>query len=101
MSFRFRPEMFKDLPDVELHRTEEVIAHEANRLLDEHVKTLPEVTMRARLWDIQEIKPKECEHKPNPWGMSMQYDEDTKTSHATCLCHCCGKRLVAEWKEAE
>lgn len=133
MSFRFKPEDFHGIlgPQDDNGKVvgiwiDNAVAAVANRLLDEHVKTLPEVfaptldgyepltwrpslsssqlpiKMRARLWGVEEIKPeKKCEHKPNPWGMSMQYDEETKTSHATCLCHGCGKRLVAKWEPVE
>lgn len=121
MSFRFKPEDFEDLPDVELVRTEEVIAREANRLLDEHVETLPEVfgelikdgkdinevgwsetqldsdRSRARLWDIQEITPAKCEHNNKlqiSTAQSLLFWNEAQ-------CSDCGKRLKAKWEPVE
>lgn len=93
MIFRFKPEHFEhpnQLFDKDQHGVFRIMpeeaSHTANRLLDAHVATLPEVfgiqdgsdnlwhfqdlksvsphpsTHRARLWGIEEIKPNKCEH---------------------------------------
>lgn len=50
---------------------------------------------RANLFGIQEIAQKKCEH--NSPSIKFQW---TRAGHET-TCSDCGKRLVAEWKEAE
>lgn len=117
MSFRFKPEHFTYLTCCEAFHPEEM-AHQTNKLLDEHVKTLPEVfgdgdtptcpqiwttyerdrTQRhhARLWGVEEIKRERC------IGHVPQYLCDKYgTAFHEAVCKDCGTRLVAEWREAE
>lgn len=123
MRFRFKPEDFHQLFHIMYATTTGVspedFAHEANRLLDEYVKTLPEVhahaipgspfpdynwftefqsqdTHRARLWDVQEIKPKKCQHEAECKSLLTSLPPQP-----VYTCRHCGKRLVAEWREVE
>ncbi len=57
-------------------------------------------THQARLVCIEEIKPKECEHKPlvnydpGRFGLIIEYRSDMK-------CHQCGKRIKVTFEECE
>ena len=119
MNFRFKPEDFAEdklfggysdrsmSNDVQKAR-EKQYAEIANRLLDEYVIRLPEVynhrgsgqgwstrterndTHRARLWDMQELRPTVCEHEPSPVA---------EMTNQEYVCRHCGKRLKATWTE--
>lgn len=115
MSFRFKPEDFRHLECCDSFFPGEV-ATTANQLLDAHIATLPEVknqcgiwysnvdpvgtTHRARLWGVEEIKQKKCEHRPSYTGISTFISEGTKGPSVEGDCARCGKRLVAKWEEA-
>ncbi len=124
MSFRFKPEMFEGTYGHFQKELHEKYCEIANRLLDEYVKTLPEVVTesssvvlgewvvngdrrysalgrwRARLWDIQEIAPKKCEH------VSIEKYESTRPGRQDFVgyagvCHKCGVKLKPiGWEEA-
>lgn len=115
MSFKFNPDSFDGF-DAKLAIA---FCTVANRLLDEHIKNLPQIystithailnkvaygdwghyprdgdTVTARAWDIQEIKSPGCEHDPfhdAKGSLSFQYP---------LQCAKCGKRLVGKWEEA-
>lgn len=116
--FRFKPEHFAHVTCCDYHGDER-ISHEANRLLDEHVKTLPEVygtpsnefagmqwdrrilnglngTHRARLWNVEPIK--KCEHRVTVSTSTIwkRVEVDAFMSE----CDLCGKDMVATWSEA-
>lgn len=122
MSFRFKPEDFSYGAggNTGNHLTTEYAAMQANYLLDKYVMSLPEVfgtlqnagneyaecwkfeegqevtdTHRARLWDIQEIKPKKCDHEAECKSMLTSLPPQP-----VYTCRHCGKRLVARWEEA-
>ena len=102
MKFRFTHFMFSSLP---ITRERDIMlpskaADCANAALDEHLKLLPRVygntrqldvvpaptasdTHAALLWDLEELKPKECEHVA-----LSQYGHKGKFS-----CNDCGKVL--------
>lgn len=129
MSFEFTPDNFDDLRRSgaiqELTSAQRAyVSMRANRLLDEHVATLPEVfnkrdsavgwrsvlnsesdvTHTARLWGIQKIAPKKCEHEgvvqlePN---FDRRIPKSERKMIQTYACKKCGKNLVARWEEAE
>lgn len=127
MSFRFRPEHFEILYMRhvwrEMPNTPELYATQANYLLDKHVATLPEIggridlqfgtpsvwtplghdedqVMRARLWGVEEIKPKKCEHG-RLRTLTCKHTGDETAYGAEAICDHCGKRLVAKWEEAD
>ena len=102
MKFRFTPEMFRSLDSLANNTS----AIEANAALDEHLKGLVKVhseidqktwtvfngyctTHTAVLFDIEELKPKECEHVA-----LSQYGHKGKFS-----CNDCGK--ILEYKLVE
>lgn len=125
MSFRFKPEDFQnqisDYPTKTYRSASHTEAADiANQLLDAHIATLPEVkgwnqdddlntviwfpkknadyqsTHRARLWGLEEIKQKKCEHPM----MNVFLDPQSRL-HREAKCMDCGKRLVAKWEEAD
>jgi len=122
MTFRFKPEDFEDCRNnfMGALTVTEIIA-KANRLLEEHVKTLPVVTScgtqtewskngitygadthRARLWCVEEIKPKKCEHD---FEVSSQHIVNPPRDRASIhemriVCPKCNRRLQPKW-EAE
>lgn len=123
MSFRFKPEDFL-LKDLTSTMASERCATIANRLLDEHVKTLPEVfgemikdgkdikevgwseiqldsdRSRARLWGVEPIKPEECEHhEPDKEATHISWQNGRLVIESECKN--CSNKLVAKWIEPE
>jgi hypothetical protein len=107
----FKPEDFNQISPYT--DCKDKIAFIANRILTEHLETLPLVytdteyiwcdykvsnTKRfARLIDIQELKPKVCEHEPNnyhPYAANFGIKKDNK-------CKYCGIELQATWTAKE
>lgn len=113
MSFRFKPEDFSKAGADALVAS--LAASAANRILDEHVSTLPEVLgvmrlgemiwqseldridqmrggiKRARLWVVEELKQKKCEHT------IVEYNP--KAPLGVGRCGLCRTPLVARWEE--
>lgn len=115
MSFRFKPEQFSRFGE-----RSEAIACLANNLLEEFVKTLPEVfaqgspdrmggivdvwaqnksnfdsglrMSRARLWGVEEIKPEKCTHSIIEFNPKVPM-------HGQC--GVCRKPFVAKWEPVE
>ena len=123
MNFRFCSADFHCLNEGE--ELGAAAAEEANRLLDKHVASLPEVfaqgspdrtggivdvwaqnksnfdsglrMSRARLWGVEEIKPEKCDHKNKRMVNYSLVAETCKWAE----CADCGKRLVAKWEPVE
>jgi hypothetical protein len=118
MSFRFKPGMFCSLA-LEEHERDEV-AMKANQLLDAHIATLPEVkgwnqdddlntviwfpkknadyqsTHRARLWGLEEIKQKKCEHVV----VDVKYSKMMRGVEGWIgKCEKCGRLMTPKWEE--
>lgn len=110
--FRFRPEDFSSTPG---NQCSEILSDHCNRLLDDHVASLPEVfrcgsewcyevnvlvkTYRARLWNIEKIEPKnKCEH---PSVATLIHNEHSDKAVVSYRCNSCHRWLKPEWKEAE
>lgn len=119
MSFRFKPEDFRKFT---YGLTEECrwAAGAANEILDQYLKTLPEVLgvmrlgemiwqseldridqmrggiKRARLWGVEEIKSEPCKHDVSCDTITRSFLSPTKEIEIRC--DKCGKRLVAKWE---
>lgn len=57
----------------------------------------PMATHTARLWDIQPIEKKACEHN----FRSTVVDDNDYSKVLYYLCNSCGKKLKAKWEVAE
>lgn len=118
MSFRFKPEDFRKPPGKEFNPS--LAADLANQLLDEHIATLPEVkgwnqdddlntviwfpkknadyqsTHRARLWGLEEIKQKKCEHVV----VDVKYSKMMRGVEGWIgKCEKCGRLMTPKWEE--
>lgn len=116
MSFRFTPEDFQWTSSSNDECID--IAAKANQLLDAHIATLPEVFQnrdagwwpeeithgqqqrRARLWGVEEIKQKQCEHTHIDIDLPVLTPNYVRRTDIQIKCSQCGKRLVAKWGEA-
>lgn len=125
MSFRFNSEDFEGVIP-RLGQTEiDAYRIRAQELLDAHVASLPKVfrndvlvghpdrhyepgwwpimpqknrTKEARLWGIEELAPKKCEHV-TARGIQVMIAGHNDLGGFETTCSLCGKRLIAKWQE--
>lgn len=118
MSFRFKPEDFEGMRGHYQKEQQEQWCERANQLLDAHIATLPEVFQaehgmnwwdrdevnppgrRARLWDVEEIAPKKCEHFNLAHSDDSLYLRMDFEGYLLGKCNDCGRKLKAKWEEA-
>lgn len=118
MSFRFKPSDFTTWNCHPALDIKAAIAEKANQLLDEYVQSLPEVfgslehdtkeigwsrkkiktdTHRARLWGVEEITQKKCNHVV----VDVEYSRMMPGVEGWIgKCEKCGRLMSPKWEEA-